>query len=115
MALEWFLDNFAVVATIVLFVAGIVLRERQRAWFEWANETLFLAFDNAEKRGLLEGLPGAEKLEHYLTIWRKAYWERFGEEPSESAMTYAINRAAELSKQEKEIREKVAALANPKS
>lgn len=115
MALEWILDNFAVVATIVLFVAGIILRERQRAWFEWANETLFLAFDNAEKRGLLEGLSGADKLRHYLNIWRQAYREQFGEEPSESAINYAINRAAELSKQEKEIREKVAALANPKS
>lgn len=115
MALEWILDNFTVVATIVLFVAGIVLRERQRSWFEWANETLFMAFDNAEKRGLLEGLPGAEKLEHYLNIWRKAYWERFGKEPGESDMAYAINKATELAKREKEIREMVASLASPKS
>ncbi len=115
MALAWILDNFAVVATIVLFVAGIVLRERKRAWFEWANETLFMAFDNAEKRGILEGLNGADKLQHYLNIWRQAYREQFGKEPSGNAMIYAINKAAELSKQEKEIREKVAALANPKS
>lgn len=115
MALEWILDNFAVVATIVLFVAGIVLRERKRAWFEWANETLFLAFDNAEKRGILEGIPDIAKLQHYLNIWRQVYREQFGKEPSESEMTYAINKATELAKREKEIREKVAALASPKS
>lgn len=115
MVLEWILEHFTVVATIVLFIAGIVLRERQRAWFEWANETLFMAFDNAEKRGILEGLPAADKLEHYLNIWRQVYREQFGREPSEDAMMYAINKAAELSQKEKQIREKVAVLANPKS
>ena len=114
MVLEWIMDNFTVVATIVLFIAGIVLRERKRAWFEWANETLFMAFDNAEKRGILEGLPAADKLEHYLNIWRQAYREQFGREPSEQAMLYAMNKAAELSNKEKTIREKVADLANPK-
>lgn len=113
--MEWILDNFAVVATIVVFVAGIVLRERKRAWFEWANETLFMAFDNAEKKGILEGLSGADKLRHYLNIWRQAYMERFGREPSETDMNYAINRATELAKREKEIRAMVASLANPKS
>lgn len=113
--MEWILENFALVATIVMFVAGIVLRERKRAWFEWANETLFMAFDSAEKKGILEGLSGADKLRHYLSIWRQAYEERFGKQPSEADMTYAINKATELAKREKEIREMVASLANPKS
>lgn len=112
--MEWILENFTVVATIVLFIAGIVLRERKRAWFEWANETLFMAFDNAEKRGILEGLPGVEKLEHYLNIWRQVYREQFGREPNETDMIYAINKASELARREKEIREKVAVLADPK-
>lgn len=107
-------SNFPLVATIVVFVAAMVLRERSRAWFEWANETLFMAFDNAEKRGILEGLPGVDKLEHYLNIWRQAYREQFGREPSENDMIYAVNKATELAKKEKTVREKVAGLANPK-
>lgn len=112
--MEWILENFAIVATVVIFIAGIVLRERKRAWFEWANETLFLAFDNAEKRGLLEGLPGKEKLTHYLGIWRRGYVERFGKEPDENMMQFAIDKAAELSKKEKSVRQTVEALSNPK-
>lgn len=113
--MDWILDNFTVIATIVLFVAGIILRERKRAWFEWANETLFLAFDNAEKKGILEGLAGVDKLRHYLNIWRQVYREQFGTDPSEADIIYAINKAAEWSNREKEIREMVDALANPKS
>lgn len=107
-------SNFPLVATIVVFVAAMVLRERNRAWFQWANETLFMAFDNAEKRGLLEGLPGQEKLTHYLGIWRQAYVERFGKEPDENMMQFAIDKAAELSKKEKSVRQTIEALSNPK-
>lgn len=113
--MEWLLDNFSVVATIVLFIAGIVLRERRRAWFEWANEVLFMAFDSAEKRGILEGIPDIAKLQHYLDIWRHEYRKQFGKDPSEADMMYAVTRAAELSQREKQIREMVAVLADPKS
>lgn len=111
---EFLLDNFSLVVTVVLFVAAALLTGKRRAWFEWANETLFLAFDNAEQRGLLEGLKGQEKLTHYLTIWRQAYAERFGKEPDQKAMEYAVNKAAELASKEKTVRQKVESLANPK-
>jgi len=78
-------------------VCGGVFADRKgRAYFEWANEVLFLAFDNAEKKGLLDGWSGADKLRHYLGIWRQAYLERFGKEPGEEEMQFAINKAAEL-------------------
>jgi len=47
------MENFALVATIVAFAAAFLLTGKRRAYFEWANEVLFLAFDNAEKKGLL--------------------------------------------------------------
>ncbi len=116
--MEWFMENFALVATIIAFAAAFLLTGKRRAYFEWANEILFLAFDNAEKRGLLDGWSAADKLRHYLEIWRQAYIDRFGREPGEEAMQFAINKAAELARKEKGIKELVEGvegLANPKS
>jgi len=113
--MEWLMENFVLVATIVAFVAAFLLTEKRRAYFEWANETLFLAFDNAEKRGLLDGWTGADKLRHYLGIWRQAYIDRFGKEPGEDAVEFAINKAAELAIKEKSVKATVEGLANPKS
>ena len=113
--MEWFMENFVLVATIVAFVAAFLLTGKRRAYFEWANEILFLAFDNAEKRGLLDGWTGADKLRHYLGIWRQAYIDRFGKEPGEEEMQFAINKAADLARKEKSIKEIVEGLANPKS
>lgn len=111
--MELILNNWELVVTIIMFAAAILLKGKQRAWFEWANETLDLAFDNAEKKGLLEGIGGADKLQHYLNIWRQAYRERFGTDPTEQAITYAVNRAASLAEKEKTIA-KIGELANPK-
>lgn len=113
--MEWLMENFALVATIVAFAAAFLLTGKRRAYFEWANEILFLAFDNAEKRGILDGWSGADKLRHYLGIWRQAYLERFGKEPGEEEMQFAINKAAELAIKEKRIKATVEELANPKS
>ena len=113
--MEWFMENFALVATIIAFAAAFLLTGKRRAYFEWANEILFLAFDNAEKRGLLDGWSAADKLRHYLEIWRQAYIDRFGREPGEEEMQFAINKAAELARKEKSIKEVVEGLANPKS
>lgn len=113
--MEWLMENFTLVATIVAFTAAFLLTGKQREYFEWANEILFLAFDNAEKKGLLDGWSGADKLRHYLGIWRQAYLERFGKEPGEEAMQFAINKAAELAIKEKSIKATVERLANPKS
>lgn len=113
--MEWFMENFVLVVTVVAFAAAFLLTGKRRAYFEWANETLFLAFDNAEKKGLLDGWSGADKLRHYLGIWRQVYIERFGKEPGEEAMQFAINKAAELASKEKSIKTIVEGLANPKS
>lgn len=113
--MEWLMENFVLVATIVAFTASFLLTGKRRAYFDWANETLFLAFDNAEKKGLLDGWSGADKLRHYLGIWRQAYMDRFGKEPGEEAIQFAINKAAELASKEKSIKATVEGLANPKS
>ena len=113
--MEWLMENFALVATIVAFAVAFLLTGKRRAYFEWANEVLFLAFDNAEKKGLLEGWSGADKLRHYLGIWRQIYIERFGKEPGAEEMQFAINKAAELAIKEKSIKATVERFANPKS
>lgn len=111
--MEFLQDNIEIVLTLVAFVAALVLHGRRRAWFEWANETAFLAFDNAEKLGLIEGWSGAEKLRHYMNLWRSEYVKRFGEEPDEKALEFAATRAAELAVKEKRIRASVEALSDP--
>jgi hypothetical protein len=111
--LEFLQDNIALVLTLVAFVAALVLRGKRRAWFEWANETAFLAFDNAEKKGLIEGLPGSEKLRHYMNLWRSEYVKRFGEEPDEKTLKFAEKKAAELAVKEKQIRANVEAFSDP--
>lgn len=113
--LEFVLNNFELIATVILMVIGAVLGGRRLAWFQWANEVLFLAFDQAEKRGLLEGIKGSDKLAYYLAIWREAYMKRYGEEPNSKAMQYAVNKAAELAQKEKTIKQTIVSLSDPKS
>lgn len=111
---DFLLNNLSTVAVVVLFIAAAFLSGKRRAYFEWANETLFLAFDNAEKRGLIDDIPGSDKLRHYLNIWRNAYRERFGKDPDEKKIAFAIERAADLAQKEKSVRAVVESLSNPK-
>ena len=113
--LERILDNFELVATLVAFAAALFLSGKNRSYWRWVNETLFLAWDSAEKYGILEDWKGAEKLEHYLRIWREEYEKRFGEPPNEKMIQHAIKTATNLSEREKAIRTMVNEWANPKS
>lgn len=111
---EILLNNFPLIATLVALAAAALLVGKNRSKFEWINETLFLAFDNAEKKGLLEGWSGAEKLQHYLSIWRRAYEDKFGTPPTDKIIDIAVKKAEELSQKEKSISQIVDEMSNPK-
>lgn len=112
--MQFLLDNFTTIAMAVLFILGIVLRERKRAAFEVLNETIFFAFDSAEQRGVLEGIPGIQKFSHYMKVWRGLYEEQFGRPPEEKEIAYAARKAGELAEKEKSVREMVEEMARPK-
>lgn len=98
------LDHWESMLAIIIFALALVLTGRRLVWFRWFNEIAFFAWDNAEKKGLLEGLKGAEKLQHYLGIYRAQYEKKWGTEPTNSAIARAEVKAAELSAKEKVIR-----------
>lgn len=102
--LEFLSNNWEVVVAVVIFVLAVILRGRQLAWFQWFNEVSFLAWDQAEKKGLLDGWRGAEKLRIYLEIWRREYEKKWGDPPTEGTIEQAKVKAAELSQLEKTIR-----------
>lgn len=103
-------DNWELVLTVVLFILAAILNDKRLAWWKWFNETAFLAWDNAEKKGLLEGLKGKEKLDHYIAVYRAEYIKKFGAPPTEGTIEQATLKAEELSTKEKVIR-----LSNPTS
>lgn len=103
--LKLVLEHFDTIATIAMIVAGVIFTGKKLAWWQWANEITFLAFDAAEKKGLLEGIKGADKLAYYLSIWREAYMKKYGTEPTEKALTFAVNKATELAQKEKILRQ----------
>lgn len=106
---QFILDNWGMVAGVILMVVGVVLTGKKLAYFRWANEVLFFAWAEAEKQGILEGIKGVEKLEHYLQIWKAKYQERFGTEGLPAAeIDRAVRIADDLS-----AKEKVHRLANP--
>lgn len=106
---QFILDNWGMVAGIILMVIGVVLTGKKLAYFRWANEVLFFAWAEAEKQGILEGIKGVDKLEHYLMIWKAKYQEKFGtDEVPTTEMGRAVKIAVDLS-----AKEKVHRLANP--
>lgn len=101
-------NNWEMVMLVVLTILAAVLTGNRLDWWKWFNETTFFAWDNAEKKGLLEGIKGADKLHHYLTIYRAQYLKKFGAPPTDGTIEQAVLKAAELSAKEKVIR-----LSNP--
>ena len=110
--LRLLLDNLGIVLSgllaLLAYWLGQKKSDKEENWWTWFNEVAFFAFDNAEKKGILEGLPGEEKLKHYLEIYRAEYLRKWGTEPSEMQIAMATARAAELSAKEGVFRE-----ANP--
>lgn len=104
----WLFANWELVLAAVFAVLTVVLTQKRKVWWEWFHEVAFFAWDSAEKRGLLEGIKGEEKLRHYLEVYRAQYAKRWGKPPAESDLVVAAEKAAELSAKEKVIR-----LANP--
>ena len=49
--MEWLMENFVLVATIVV-CGGVLLTENEGHTSSGRTRPFFLAFDNAEKRGL---------------------------------------------------------------
>lgn len=106
---QFVLDNWGLTVTIILMIVGVVFTGKRLAYFKWANEVLFFAWAEAEKQGILEGIKGHEKLEHYLMIWKAKYQEKFGaDELPGSEIDRAVKVAVDLS-----AKEKVHRLANP--
>lgn len=105
---------FTVVISLVAAFLGIRGGARYQAWFKWANETAFFAWHNAETKGLLEGIKGADKFAHYMRIWEEAYKAQYGEEMDDKAVEFATKEAERLSKVDKELKAQVKALADPK-
>ena len=102
--LNFVLDNLGFVSMIVLAILAIVFGERKLSLWRWFNETAFIAFALAETHGVLEGLKGADKLKHYLEIYKAEYEKKFGKAPGLEDIQRAEARAAELALKEKEIR-----------
>jgi len=97
-------DNWEVALVILLTILAVVLTGKRLAWWKWFNEIAFYAWDSAEKKGLLEGIKGADKLNHYLAIYRAQYVKKWGAPPTEGTIEQAKMKAAELSAKEKIIR-----------
>jgi len=97
-------DNWETVLLIVFTVLAISITGRRLAWWKWFNETVFYAWDSAEKKGLLEGIKGVDKLNHYLEVYRKQYEKKWGAPPAEGTIEQAVLKAAELSAKEKILR-----------
>lgn len=102
--MEFLFNNWELVATVTLLVVGVFFAGKRMAYFKWANETLFFAWDQAEKLGIAQDLPAYAKIDHYLSIWRRKYVEKFGKEPGPKEMAQAHVVAAELSVKEKAYR-----------
>jgi hypothetical protein len=107
-ALNWVLgflrDNLSLVLTGVFALLAVILTQQRLTWWQWFHEVAFFAWDAAEKRGLLEGIKGEDKLRHYLEVYRTQYGKKWGEQPTERHLAKAAERAAELSAKEKVIR-----------
>lgn len=97
-------EHFGLVVTIALALVAVVLGKKQMAWWQWFNETTFMAFSLAETYGVLEGNPGLMKLHHFIEIYRQEYIKKWGKEPDEMAKDKAAQAAAELALLEKEVR-----------
>ncbi len=103
-ALGFLQDNFGLVLTGVFALLAVILTQQRLTWWQWFHEVAFFAWDAAEKRGLLEGIKGEDKLRHYLEVYRTQYGKKWGEQPTERHLAKAAERAAELSAKEKVIR-----------
>jgi hypothetical protein len=108
--MDFITQNWELLVTVLFVVLAFVLTGKRKAWFSWFNEAIFFAFDSAEKKGLLEGIKGADKLRHFLTVYRDQYTKRFGTEPTSNQLAEAAAKANELS-----IKEKVIRLSSPNS
>lgn len=101
---DFILNNFSLISMIVLAIVAIVLGQKRMAFWQWFNETAFIAFALAETHGILEGLKGADKLKHYLEIYKAEYEKKFGKAPGFEDIQQAEAKAAELALKEKEIK-----------
>lgn len=98
------LGNWQQAVLLLFFVLAMVLVGRRLLWWQWFNEVAFFAWDSAEKKGLLEGLKGMDKLRHYIEVYRSQYIQKWGTPPTEGTLERAVLKAAELSAKEKVIR-----------
>ena len=97
-------EHFSVVVFFLLVLLGLVLGEKQLAWKRWISETLFFAWAEAERQGILHGWEGREKLDYYLTIVHEQYRKREHKEIPDNLVSYAFEQAEELSIKDKVIR-----------
>ena len=101
---EFLYNNFGLVSMVLLAVIAIVLGQKRLSWWKWLNETCFLAFALAEKHGITENVKGADKLKHYLEIYKTEYEKKFGKSPGFDDYMKAEDIAAGLARKEKVVR-----------